>query len=374
MNRHFRIACSIAIFPLLSGCLTTGQTGLGSIDGEKIIYPKSTQPTLVGISKSCPLSTSGAAQPEALAAIGSVLLSVGEAVIPAVSSFVFDRFIEKAEQATLRKTASSTATSNGSPDERLYEISGAGEPNLFANCIVVVRKANAPLPDDYKTAVKAKFPNLSGSLNRAVKGLNLSDDDVPALVMEFRIVPISSYDDKGTPIQTVGMRLRPTAVAYGETGAREVSDKNSKDVVVALTLEGFLPESGKLSQKTIYSHDFPFEKLKIGTVEKYDLKLTRDDKSNGNGSRSPSLLGKAGPIVPMPSPSFKVGKATRSVDVPLTANVVVTEVEEGGDLARALIKAVEEKKGDITKPIDSTLTDLLESLLGKSEDEGGDSE
>lgn len=366
----------ITVAVALSSCsLLSTKPDLGSINGTNIVYPKAPTPAFIGVSPACYFTnTQGLEAGEDAGVIGGILLSVGNAVIPAASSYIFDSLIRRANQATLQKTASTTAVSNEGDKDTLYQIDDDFGEVEFAKCILIARAPQSNLPSSYVKKFNDEMrwsENKRADLNKALPGLNLKGDEIPELLVELTIETIKSQT-KGEDPSSAGFRVRPTVIAFGATGAKKTSDDNSKDVLIALTLDGFLPENGKgLKQQTIYSHDYVFEGLPIGTVEKYEYPIT--------GVPAPeivsrALVGKAGPIVAMPSGTYKVGNSIRRLEVPLKLTAVITEVEEGGDLARALIAAVAEKKSEITEPLDTLLKDILKDALPSVEEEATEGE
>lgn len=372
MNRSMLVRSSVIVAAVsLSGCsLLSQKPNLGSINGTDIIYPKAPTPAFIGVSPACSFTNTQGLEPiEDAGVIGGILLSVGNAVIPAASSYIFDSIIRRANQETLKKTASTTAVSNENDTDKLYQIDDEFGEVQFAKCILIARAPQSNLPSNYIKEFNDEMrwsQNKRAELNKALPGLNLKGNEVPELLVELTIETIKSQTTGEDPI-SAGFRVRPTVVAFGATGAKETSNSNSKDLLIALTLDGFLPENGKgLKQQSIYSHDFVFEGLPIGTIEKYEYPVTGVPVPE---IVSRALVGKAGPIVAMPSGTYKVDKSIRRLEVPLKLTAVITEVEEGGDLARALIAAVAEKKSEITEPLDMLLKDILKDALPSADEE-----
>jgi hypothetical protein len=380
MNRPLRTAATALALVSLSGCITT--SGGGSIDGDKITYPKAPQKMFVAPMQTCLASESEGQEAGILGAGLAALSVIGEAVIPAVTSFLFDQAIKRAQQETLRKTASSTALSNQGTDDTFFTIGAnpAGSGVAIASnvsCIVVVRKANADLPGAYTAKLDKINGGTTGSdfdpirtvLNAGVPGLKLGSEEYPGLLAQFTVEPIAVLNDSAQEAEGGGFRLRPTLLAFGETGAKAISEENKKDLVIALTLDGFVPDKNALTQKSIYSNDFAFDGLPLGTVVRVKKDpVTKDEVVPAE------LVGKVGPIAVLPPHTFKANKENRHTNVPLKVTAVVTELEDGGDLERAIIEAVKAKKDDVTGPIDKALTKALQDALGQSDNSDGDGE
>lgn len=349
----------------LAGCAFGEKSG-GTIDGGTTVYPEANEQIYLAILPSCIYSSDSNAQAAEIAPLaGSILLALGNTLIPAGTTYILDKVIERAGQATLRSTASSTAVSDSATHDKLYEIGSSEKPKLSAGCILIARRAIGDIRQDFKDRVDSRlaYSDIARKeLNQLLPGLNLRESEYPGFLLEFRLEPISAYNDNGQA-KNVAVRIRPTTLVYLESGADRISKNQEKDVVISLSLEGFLPDSeGKLSQRSIYRHDFTFDNLNIGTVENYDSL----ESEQAPADLKPRLIGKSGPIVPIPLPYFTIGNDIWKLEVPLKATVVMTELEERGDLARAIIAAAEKNKGDIKSPIDSKLKEILTDTLGRT--------
>ncbi|MBI1251296.1 MAG: hypothetical protein GC189_07480 [Alphaproteobacteria bacterium] len=371
-NKAAAAALSMALASALSACATPGAVAADGEDGEASL-PRAISPGRVGLLPNCILSPSeGAGGSESVlgGTAGAVLLAIGDAVIPAVTGYLFDRAIERAEAETRARTASTTASSDGRPSETFW-VATAGESALRREfgCVVFVRPAhaNSVINPNVGPALDAAYPGVStwrSDLNAAIPGLALSADAVPELLAEFRVEPITATNAETGAVSEVGFRLRAVTVAYAATGAMRTSAANAKDLTFALSVKGLAPAgSDGLEIVDLYAHDFVMEDVPIGTVAVYRPE---------DAIAPAALAGQIGPVAARPNPRFEYRDAEHFTTVPLTATMTVTEFEEGGDLARAVLKALADSQGEIRAPIDARLRAVVEDIISEKEDEDED--
>ncbi|RFB03870.1 hypothetical protein [Parvularcula marina] len=351
----------------LAACETTAGTAIAT-EGETL--PKSKSPGRVAILDNCilnPTAERGNTENIFGATGTAVLTALGDAVIPAVTGFFFDRAIARAEAELKAKSSSTTTKSDGLYDETFYNHDREKDAlSRQAACLIFVRPAHKDSKID--TAMRGKVnqaaPNSNWhiTMNTAFPGLNLTESTVPEMITEFRLDPVMTYNTTNKKEIEVGYRLRAVSIAYGATGARNTSDENKKDLSFALTLKGLVPKNGTLKEETLYSHSYIFEDLPIGSVILYP--------EDGEGVPI-EIAGQIGPVQSMPAARYKVDKTAFVSTVPLEATIVLTETEQGGDLTRAMIDAIEAKKSEITKPVNDRLKEVVKDVLEEKEDSDG---
>ena len=299
------------------------------------------------------------------------MLAISDAVIPAITGFFFDRIIEHAEAESRARTASTAASSNGRADENFWNYDASSDQiERHFGCVVLVRPqhANSVIDSDVVAQLSAADPQWRDRLNGAMPGLDLAAGEVPELIAEFRVVPVTAQQAETELEEELGFRLRMVTLAYAATGARRTSNANAKDLTFALRLEGLAPdESGELAISPVYAHDFILQDVPLGTFVR-----TPDDPSIADSDEVPAFFGgQIGPIAARPNPRFTYNDANFVTLVPLTASIAVTEFEEGGDLARAVLDAVAENEAAIRAPIDARLRRAIVDLLTETEPREG---
>lgn len=360
---------------LATGCATTPTA---TADDSQTL-PKASQAGFVAITGDCVLTPdprrikSGS---ESAGLVSGLVIAFADAVIPAATSFLFDRIAARAKAETLAKTASTTAKSTREPDDNLYSLQGS-DLALGFGCVTFVRPSKTVdgTPVEYRVAFdKAYQSDWRTKLAGAVPGLTESGGWYPELLAEFRVQPTQAVNSSGDLIN-IGFNLEPVSLAYGATGAAKTGEAKKKDVGVSISISGFLADGKNgLVDKEIYAHQFSYPDLSIGSV----LRVTETTLSAAPTQFETRIVpaglsGLSGPIVALPQSRYKMeinGQAQElQTFVPLQATVIVTEFEEGGDFQRAIIKAIEEEKEKFTGPIDEALKDLVNNAVGGDEEE-----
>ncbi|MEM9128561.1 MAG: hypothetical protein AAGA97_02435 [Pseudomonadota bacterium] len=373
-----KFVVSLIATSALAACGTLNTTA------ESPTLPEADQKGFVIVSNDCaftsrPKTPDGS---EAGAALGGVVLAIAEAAIPAITSFVFDRIAARAKAESRSRTASTTAKSGPNINSTLYATSEkSGENVLESGCITFVRPSptGAGLSEQFKADFDQEFgadwrvlaSKTMSEVKAAMSEVGASSTWYPELLAEFRIKPIIA---DGKEPKNVGFYLEPISLVFGATGAEKTGKDNTKDVGIKITLSGFLPDGTKgLVSKDIYQHEFAFVDLKIGSVYQIAESVVlvgEDEPPVVQVDSIPAVFaGQLGPIQPLPTGKFKIGKEDYNINIPLTATIVATEIEVGGDLQRAIIEALEKDKAKIKEPLDKALTEIISNAVGEQDEE-----
>lgn len=335
---------------------------------EVPVFPESISSGYMVFTKSCIISPQGKSK-EAFALesglVAGAIVSIAAAAIPTITSYIFDRILSRAKKRTFENLSSTIAKTDRKADDLLY--SG----NLLnVGCLTFVRPPNDTTDIDESIKEKMDQQFLAGwrtELNK-VEGVNLSATDYPELVFEATIEAETVVNSSTNELRLVGFYLRPVTLAFGATGAKRIGKAGEKDLLFELSISGFRPtDKAKFEWAELYKHEFVFDDVPLGTLDRVEA----NEDPNVDPIVPNRLIGKSGPIMPLPLNRFSVketgGVVEYRTDIPLEATIKVTEVEEGGDLARAVLDSVEAKKSDLLSPFDEKLKSLVKEAVGEAD-------
>lgn len=357
---------ALGLATTLTGCgALSGDMNTVTVDGQTVALPASESRGYVAITAECPLAgPASTGRGESFGTAASVVLALGDAVIPTTIDFLFDRAIAAAR---LRRSSSTAAQSTYRPEETFYKISpGTGEdPERRFGCVVFMRPAPADAPVDadivaafdsrlkpnWRTGLNGLFPGALGP--DGARTAPIAADGAPELVAEFRVEPIFSFEMSTGEARQTGYRLRLVTLAYGATAAVSEGD-GAKDLTFIVSVSGIVVTANGLENQQLYTHPFVLQDVPIGAV--YQME--------GSVAAGAPLSGEVGPAYSMPTATFEIDGRQYVHAVPLQAVVTVTEREEGGDLERALIDSIAQNREQITKPLDDAARRALIEALG----------
>lgn len=355
---------------LLSGCVGgSGLNGLGTAEeAASKVWPKAENPMTVALLDSCPITAAAvhaervvAGRPDrSLAVVAAVIGAIGQVVIPVVTDALVKAMADAIDRYADGHSASSTAVVSGA----LIRDEG-GKPAAGFGCMVVVRGARgepiplsgtapSPLPGDAQGRVLSASD--ADTINRALfaraKTVNGGGSfaplaAIPEFYAEFQVVTL----DAGTG-GIIAAGVNPVFVAFERTAARYGRDQ-AKQLI--LTLEMLR----RPTETALVSAAFSFGQVAQGSC------AISTAVAPIPGKPCTMLDDQLAALVAVTAPPGQ-GQARRVIDtVPFGATVTLTEVQDGGDLTRAIVAALRDEKNrqKIAQPANDALIALLDRLI-----------
>ena len=385
MNFLNRITAAVVLMLILSSCASTGATKEDGKEQDKDSRPlhKAATPAIAIMAESCPI-TGTAGQTESLIALAGAALV--QAFAPAVIGFGYDLVVKALDERADDLSASTSATARGT----LYRERAADTQDpLFApkpRCLIFIRGGfdqatgdKPPVLPDWSDVARLR---VDDALKKA--GLQTRITHQPEVYAEFALSyptkiasktqPVKGQD--GKPLKNskggevslnedlnvpVGLSIRPVKVLYGKSGAKRNPDPQ-KQLVFQVDLKAKTLKESKWEDTTLVEALFDLGMVSIGSSVAPNL---LESKAPVSGTLVPPAEIPVGVLIEHKDANGKVSRdhgEVLALDlVDITANISLTETQDGGDFERLLSKTAKEKKDSVLKP-------LLDAIAGVGKD------
>jgi hypothetical protein len=342
----FLCICVTACSPANPAASISGNPSGGAADSEASI-PKADSPALIAIitRQACPAVDKEFA-PIVVAILTTAITSFVPPLIESATSKLDNWLNDRANALNASTTA--LATWN------LWAKSGDTYV-VPARCLIFVRgdfstKGNPPavadVPNVWTAADTVQLNNLF-----AAENITSRLRGNPELYMEFAIDFDEIQPDPNVNRHfPLALKLRPVAVTYFKSGSKRGSDTQKK-VVAELKLSAQSFQNGVRSQLVLVDQPFDFGQIHIGgSIDSGQLALQPV-------ARAPMVYPFAEDLPAAVAGKPPKGGASKYYDpVSVTASVVVTESESGGDIERAFAKGIQNAAPGLEKAIEDALT------------------
>jgi len=348
MRRRLTSAVAIVLSASLAGCSSIGGKAAG---GGKDTIPAAAAPSAVVVLKSCPIATSLGAE---VAPVLPLLGVVAGAVIPEIVSAGVDIVAEFLEERARQLNASSTASAHGTFYRRKDESDAVA---LAFGCIVLVRGEFAGVPPK---GIDSTWAGQLEEFNNAVVEAVAADSDSklylagePEFYAEFDVVPETTTFRKksnGKEIElTTSFGLKPSYIYYTQSGAKR-NPSGKKQLAVEISIESRSMFQDAKKDGSLYAQTFDLGFIEIGSER------TPEDLRH-----KPAKLSSV-PAFEQRELSYGGTEYVADELYPMTVTMTLTELEEGGDIERALAKALRDNKKKLSDPLVGYIDERIKAL------------
>lgn len=364
---------------LLPGCSSFGLSSPNPQTGEstaKALIPKAKTPAIAFFASKCPISKREGSQ-EAFflgPVIGAAGLAVANAVIPPLIETALGLTADYFEGRARALNASTTTSANGylfarSSDDTgrkktIGSVQSPFEPGFHCLVFIRGRLQNAgTTPDTTSKWQVANYDAVNGQLEnvQSLKSFQLATP--PEVYAEFEVVTgkstiyqakAAASDDSTSPSLYHSIGLRPVYLDYGAIGAERKGD-GEKNVLFDISFDSRSLRLGKADSPTVL-HTL----LDLGMTKEGEVYLPIDFAAKS----APQMFRMPQPGV-YPLTSEKGAPYTDDL-IPVSATVIMTETDQGGDYERAIAEAIRKNKGEIAKQTATPLIAEIKEVLDRA--------